>query len=271
MALPKVIVRTFSQVTHRLPSTLAGSRTKRMKIKSLLLLLLIFTPFLLIHTLKGPIPQDQAYHQFADTRPYLGIPNFWNVTSNLLFTVFGLLGVHLWMKSPMKFSWLVFFSGAALVGPGSAYYHLNPHDTSLVPDRLPMTIAFAGIVSAVLTEVFSLKREKGLLALTLGVGIYSVLHWQVFGDLRLYAWVQLTPMVVLLYVAFALNTAELKSEYLMYAFGWYFLAKIMEHYDARIYSLLDGAMGGHALKHVFASFGILSIYLMKKSPSDQSS
>ena len=30
-----------------------------------------------------PIPQDQAYHQFADHRTLLGIPNFWNVVSNV--------------------------------------------------------------------------------------------------------------------------------------------------------------------------------------------
>ena len=30
-----------------------------------------------------PVPQDPAYHQFADARPWLGIPNFQNVASNL--------------------------------------------------------------------------------------------------------------------------------------------------------------------------------------------
>jgi hypothetical protein len=29
-----------------------------------------------------PISQDQSYHQFADQRTILGIPNFWNVVSN---------------------------------------------------------------------------------------------------------------------------------------------------------------------------------------------
>jgi hypothetical protein len=30
-----------------------------------------------------PLLQDQAYHQFADQRELFGIPNFWNVVSNL--------------------------------------------------------------------------------------------------------------------------------------------------------------------------------------------
>jgi hypothetical protein len=28
------------------------------------------------------IPQDQAYHLFADRRTLFGVPNFWNVVSN---------------------------------------------------------------------------------------------------------------------------------------------------------------------------------------------
>ena len=40
------------------------------------------------------IRQDQAYHQFADTRPALGIPHAWNVLSNAPFLLIGLLGLH---------------------------------------------------------------------------------------------------------------------------------------------------------------------------------
>ena len=39
--------------------------------------------------LLSPIPQDQGYHRFADGRSLLGIPNFWNVVSNLPFVLIG--------------------------------------------------------------------------------------------------------------------------------------------------------------------------------------
>jgi hypothetical protein len=32
-----------------------------------------------------PIPQDQTYHQFADQRTLLGIPNFWECGHLLMF------------------------------------------------------------------------------------------------------------------------------------------------------------------------------------------
>ena len=39
-----------------------------------------------------PIPQDQSYHHFADQRTVLGIPNFWNVVSNIPFIAIGAVG-----------------------------------------------------------------------------------------------------------------------------------------------------------------------------------
>jgi len=43
-----------------------------------------------------PLPsllQDQNYHQFADQRNLFGIPNFWNVVSNLPFIAVGAAGL----------------------------------------------------------------------------------------------------------------------------------------------------------------------------------
>ena len=39
------------------------------------------------------IPQSQSYHDFADRRALLGIPNFGDVASNLLFAVSGAWGL----------------------------------------------------------------------------------------------------------------------------------------------------------------------------------
>jgi hypothetical protein len=46
----------------------------------------------------------------------------------------------------------VLFAGIFLTGFGSSYYHLDPNDSTLFWDRLPMTICFAAILSAVVEE-----------------------------------------------------------------------------------------------------------------------
>ena len=47
-----------------------------------------------------PIAQDQGYHQFADQRTLLGVPNFWNVISNLPFIAVGAAGLRRFHHDP---------------------------------------------------------------------------------------------------------------------------------------------------------------------------
>ncbi len=65
----------------------------------------------------GPISQDPAYHAFADSRPILGVRNFWNIVSNLPFLVIGGLGIRtaFQMRAEPTFpAWLTFFVGILL-------------------------------------------------------------------------------------------------------------------------------------------------------------
>src|SRR3984957_8411077 len=47
-----------------------------------------------------PLPRDQGYHDFADQRILLGVPNFWNVVSNIPFIVIGALGLRQSRRDP---------------------------------------------------------------------------------------------------------------------------------------------------------------------------
>ena len=44
---------------------------------------------------RGPIPQDAGYHDFADQRLLLGVPNLLDVVSNLAFLIVGVAGIVL--------------------------------------------------------------------------------------------------------------------------------------------------------------------------------
>ena len=61
------------------------------------------------------IPQDQAYHLFADERTLIGIPNFWNVVSNIPFVAVGAVGLARCSKDPAT---IVLFLGFFLTGIG---------------------------------------------------------------------------------------------------------------------------------------------------------
>jgi hypothetical protein len=218
--------------------------------------------------LHGPIPQDPAYHHFSDTRALLGVPNFWNVLSNLPFLLVGVAGVR-WVLQAMpglpralRQSYLVLFLGVALVGLGSAWYHLQPSNDALLWDRLPMTLAFTALFSIILGEHLAPRLGPRLLWPMLLAGVLSVLYWHAteragVGDLRPYAVVQflpvlLIPMILVLY-------PRPGSAGLWLALGAYVVAKVLEQFDARVADVLHGAISGHSLKHVVAALGMWAL------------
>src|ERR1700732_565732 len=119
-----------------------------------------------------PLLQDQAYHQFADQRELFGIPNFWNVVSNLPFVIVGAVGL---LRFHRDTTTTVLFIGILLTGFGSSYYHLDPNDSTLFWDRLPMTICFAAILSAVVEERVDAKAGSMLFRPLLAIGLFSLL------------------------------------------------------------------------------------------------
>src|SRR5215469_8177801 len=141
-----------------------------------------------------PIPQDPGYHQFADQRTILGIPNFWNVVSNLPFLAVGAAGLRRYRDNPAT---LVFFFGVFLTGIGSSYYHWDPNDDTLFWDRLPMTLSFVAILALVVEERVSARGGAILLWPGLVVGLFSLLLWRWTGDLRLCFWVQFFPALAI--------------------------------------------------------------------------
>jgi ceramidase len=197
----------------------------------------------------GPVRQDETYHSFADRRTIAGIPNFWNVISNLPFALIGAMG---WLRVRSSAA-RILFAGVFLTAFGSAYYHWAPDNARLLWDRLPMTIVFMTVFTMVLGERF--PRGMRLLLPLVAMGIASVLFWQWSGDLRPYVLVQFAPMVIIPMLMLLLpKTTELWWVILFYA-----LAKVAEAQDARIYSVFF--LSGHTLKHLLSATAIY--YLLR--------
>jgi hypothetical protein len=136
-----------------------------------------------------PFGEDPSYHDFADQRTFFGVPNFFNVTSNIFFLLIGIAGLRFCLGSHLgraRGAWMVLFAGVAFVSIGSAYYHWHPGSETLVWDRLPMTIGFMGLFVALLGEYVSERLGESILVPALLLGFSSVLYWDWFDDLRFY-------------------------------------------------------------------------------------
>lgn len=219
-----------------------------------------------------PVAQDPAYHHFVDTRTLLGIPNFWNVVSNLPFPIVGALGMWLLMSgraqgglAELHTVYLVFFSGVFLTGFGSGYYHLAPTNATLVWDRLPMTILFMAIFCVLIGEHISYTAARRLLWPLIILGIASIYYWHVTetagqGDLRPYGLVQFVPMLMIPLILLLYPSRTGNTPYLWGLIGFYALSKLAEFFDAELYAM-GTLLSGHSLKHLLGAVGAYMLYL----------
>jgi D-alanyl-lipoteichoic acid acyltransferase DltB (MBOAT superfamily) len=211
------------------------------------------------------IDQSQAYHDFADQRVLLGMPNVLDVASNLAFLIVGAYGIALCLgeRRPRAVaSWTTLFIGTALVSLGSAYYHWAPSDATLVWDRLPMTLGFMALFVALLAEHVGERLERALLAPALVAGVASVVWWRWTGDLRFYLWVQFAPLLCIPLVLLLFSERYSHRRYLAYGLGLYVLAKLAEFTDRGVFELTGHVVSGHTLKHLLAAGAIFCVLLM---------
>jgi hypothetical protein len=217
----------------------------------------------IVGTLLVPrIPQDESYHLFADTRTIAGIPNFWNVISNIPFALVGIYGLtrtpHL--ARALWPGYIVFCIAVIGVCFGSGYYHYAPSTPALVWDRLPMSLAFMAVFTLILGDRVNPALSRALLGPLLIIGAASVFYWawterHDVGDLRPYALVQFLPLVLIALMLWLYPGSRESTTWLWWAFLMYFLAKVAERFDAPVYRVIG--ISGHTAKHFLSAAAVL--------------
>ncbi|MCF7971187.1 MAG: ceramidase [Methylococcaceae bacterium] len=237
------------------------SKRKRLIIFTITACLLVLAIF--SHT--EPIPQELVYHHLSDQRLWLTVPNFANIISNLPFATLGLSGLILCFRNKeIGISWYIFFSGLFLVAFGSSYYHVQPNNQRLIWDRLPMTICFMSLFSALCAENISLRYEKIILPIVIFLGLSSVIYWHFTDDLRFYALIQFGALLSIPLILSFYKSQYSHRHYLLYGLLFYVLAKIFELNDNFIFELTAHLLSGHTIKHLLAAAATYCVYLMLK-------
>lgn len=216
-----------------------------------------------------PLPEPHILRALVDERAFLGIANFLNVVSNVPLLFVGAWGVHFltrgrpeaFVDPAEKRPYALLFLAVALTSFGSAYYHLAPDDdTGLMWDRLPMSVAFMALLSAVVVERINAKAGLGLLVALAVIGAASVVHWRwsilrSAEDILPYAVVQYGGILLAVAIALVFPSRYTRGGDLIVAGTLYALAKIAEVLDAQIYAL-GHVVSGHTLKHLIAAVSV---------------
>jgi hypothetical protein len=204
------------------------------------------------------------YGKFADDQR----STFRNVASNGAFLLVGGAGVvwsmrHRRVLGEDYAAALALFGGVIATGFGSAYFHADPlvgdrlNRFTLLWDRLPMTIAFAGLLALVLRDrVFQHRIVLPLLAI---VGIATTLYWYWSHDLYPYAFFQFYTAVGTLLIVMVVRPVFTEAGYVVAAVVLFGVSKVFEDFDHAVFA--KWGIGGHPLKHLVSALAALMILL----------
>ena len=232
------------------------------------------------------LAQPVSFHDFADRRALLGVPNFMDVVSNAPFAMASALGLGFLARRAREqrmsvvggggagarlmridlIALTLVFLGIGFTCAGSSYYHLLPCNERLYWDRLPMVLTFVGLLVVLIAERVSPKTAAWLMAPLLLAAFASVTHWRVTeaagrGDLRAYFFVEGAALVSVLLIVALYPARYLPTRGLMIGLACYGLAVLFELLDRPVWNLLSSLgvelVSGHTIKHLWASAGAL--------------
>jgi hypothetical protein len=218
----------------------------------------------------GPLPQDPAYHQLADTRTLLGaVPRAGDVVSNLAILVAGLFGLALRPRMTVapeeRAAVNVLIAASILTAFGSAYYHWAPTNATLVWDRLPIAIMLTSLLALVMADrVHPLFARAGLWPFT-ALGAASVILWGVSeamgrGDLLLYFIVRIGTGIAIALLLILRPPGYTGTIWLVAAILGEIVMAAFERHDHEVFRATGGLVSGHSLKHVMVGVALACVF-----------
>ena len=204
-----------------------------------------------------------GYHDFADQRAWLGLPNAMDVLSNAPFAALGVWGLA-WLRraaarvgAAQRALAALFFVGLIATAACSAGYHLHPDHAGLCLDRLGMSVAFAGLLGLAVADRLSARAG---LALAAGVAVAAPATALLALRGNMTPWALLQGGGLLLLLALARRAPRpgalgFSIAGVLLAYG---AAKALELTDAPVFALTGQLLSGHSAKHLLAAAAALA-------------
>lgn len=225
--------------------------------------------FVIVAIAYGSVSQPQDYHDFADDREFLGMPNALDVMSNLAIIYPGLVGLSFVHERRNKSQisedetsiQITLFSGMILTFAGSVWFHLEPNDSTMLWDRLGMSVVIGSCISLLIHDMWDRSLAAKIHLPIVIASIVSVLWWPVFDDLRIYFIVKHHPFILFPIFLFYGNLIYDKVSGYYWGLSMFILATLFEFADQQIFEI-TGIVSGHTLKHLAAGLGLWFLMVM---------
>ena len=199
----------------------------------------------IIRLLSTKIPRPKEYHDFADKRSVVGVPNGLDIFSNLAIV---LPAIYLISKEK-KLSFLSI--NILLLAITSAYYHVEPSHKTIFLDMI--------FVVSVNTVIFSYFVNKQIGMLVYVLGILSVFYWKKYDDIRFYEFLKIS---IPIYGIYMIHKNPRVSGYIFPMIILSLLIRYSTSNDKEIYKLTNETISGHTLKHILAGIDIYLVIIV---------
>ena len=207
-----------------------------------------------------------GYHDFADQRAWLGLPNAMDVLTNAPFALLGAWGLAWLRRVPAhalaptsRVLAVLFLAGLVSAALASGVYHLHPHDGSLCLDRLGMAPAFAGLLGLAVAERVGARAGVALAVLVALAAPATALIDALTGNMTPWSVLQGGGLVLLLALCGRAPRAGALGFSITGVLAAYSVAKALELADAPVFAALHGVLSGHSAKHVAAALAALPL------------
>lgn len=208
----------------------------------------------------GPIPLGPRAHDYADLRPWLGLPNAANLLASLALlpaAAYGLVATRSshWPDA-LRRPWFGFHAGALAASVLAAAYHLAPTDTTYVLANTALSTACAMLTAALLAERvdprFGSAAAVGAVAAIVAAAACWV-GWTGASDLRPFVMIDVLPVLLVPAGALGLPGGHVRSTDWTAVLSAYAAARLADIGDAAIFAA-TGWISGHALMHLGLAF-----------------
>ena len=200
----------------------------------------------LIGMITNKISFPREYHNFADQRSFLGIPNTMNVISNIAILIPAIYLLQI-RKNKSTISNLLILH-LVLLSVASSYYHWNPSDDTIFWDILMIAVTIMLVAIIVSDTEYSI--------ILYGLGILSILYWRYTGDLKLYILILIGSQIYIVLKHY--KDIGLRN-YLAVFVITNILLRLAEHNDHLVYKITGNQISGHTLKHIISGIMIMSV------------
>lgn len=189
----------------------------------------------------------KEYHNLSDKRNICSIPNFMDVSSNLIFLI------PAWYAHKVSKKDNFWTPLLLILAFSSAYYHISPNQKTIFIDQLSVITVY------ILTLSYFIKKDYSIALFLLG--LFSVFYGKFTKDLRLYELLKIIIPIAL--VMYLYKTSMKHYIPLILIIG--LASRFVEYNDKRIFNITNKKISGHTLKHVLSgALLMILIYTLHK-------